>query len=442
MDHKPSTKRNLELVSGSPQVLKPDCGIGRRVQHDVKIPILFVVLCLAITACGGFKDDEMRLSSWVSSPQETDLFESTLATFREQNPEITFDFEPIPGNYSEKLQLMLGTNTAPDVFFLKGMLSPSYMSFGILKDLNPNIEADPNFNRDDFFPSLLEAFEKDGGQYGIPKDFSPYVLFYNKQMFAEAGIDSIPKNWDELVEVATTLTKDLDGDGTKDQYGLVLEPILEMIMPFVYQNGGYFQNPDGSLGVTDEPFLEAVEFYHGLYSSGIATIPTDVGQGWNGDTFGRGKAAMALSGNWLLPFLEVNYPDLEWAIAPLPAGKQKATIAFTTAYAMPKKVKHEEDAWKLVSYLGGKEGMKQWTSQGLALPARRSVAEENGFYDHPVFGVMMEAVAYAKPFQVRFSERGFEEAAVGVQAMFFTEKSPRQSMIDIAKRIEKYKLDK
>ncbi len=84
--------------------------------------------------------------------------------------------------------------------------------------------------------------------------------------------------------------------------------------------------------------------------------------------------------------------------------------------------------------------MKQWTSQGLALPARKSVAKENGFYEHPVFSVMMEAMEYASPFQVKYSERGFEEAAVGVQAMFFTEKSPRQSMIDIAERIEKYKL--
>lgn len=404
--------------------------------------MMLSLLTLSMLSCGGFKDDEMRLSSWVSSPQETDLFEQTLTEFRKKNPEVTFDFEPIPGNYSEKLQLMLGTNTAPDVFFLKGMLSPSYMSFGILKDLNPRIDGDPDFDSEDFFPVLLEAFQKDGGQYGIPKDFSPYVLFYNKAMFAEASIDSVPKTWAELEAVATALTRDVDGDGETDEFGLVLEPVLEMIMPFVYQNNGYFQNPDGSLGITDEPFIEAVEFYHGLYKNGIATIPTDVGQGWNGDTFGRGKAAMALSGGWLLPFLDANYASLDWGIAPLPAGKQRATIAFTTAYAMPKNVKFEEDAWKLVSYLGGKEGMTQWTSQGLALPSRKSVALENGFYKHPVFGVMMEAVEYARPFQVRFSERGFEEAAVGVQAMFFTDKSPRQSMIDIAKRIEKYKLNK
>ncbi len=402
---------------------------------------LFSLFSLLIS-CGGFKDDEMRLSSWVSSPQETDLFEATLQEFRNLNPDIPFDFEPIPGNYSEKLQLMLGTNTAPDVFFLKGMISPSYMSFGILRDLSEDIATDPSFDSEDFYPALLEAFQKDGGQYGIPKDFSPYVLFYNKEMFREAGIDSLPSNWQELEAAATALTKDLDGDGETDQFGLVIEPVLEMIMPFVYQNGGYFQNPDGSLGITDEPFIEAVEFYHGLYRKGIATIPTDVGQGWNGDTFGRGKAAMALSGGWLLPFLKENYPDMDWGVAELPAGKQKATIAFTTAYAMPKAPNYPEDAWKLVSYLGGKEGMKKWTSQGLALPSRRSVAEENGFYEDPVFGVMMRSIEYARPFQIQFSERGFEEAVVGVQSMFFTDKSPRQSMLDIASRIEKYKLKK
>ena len=67
----------------------------------------------------------MRLSSWVSSPSETALFESTIEDFRTTHPEVNFKFEPIPGNYAEKLQLMLGTHTAPDVFFLKGYLAKS-----------------------------------------------------------------------------------------------------------------------------------------------------------------------------------------------------------------------------------------------------------------------------------------------------------------------------
>ena len=404
-----------------------------------KLNHLVLLLLSLLLACADTQDT-MRVSSWVSSPEETHLFESTLDSFRLTHQEVQFDFEPIPGNYSEKLQLMLGTRTSPDLFFIKGYLAPSYMSFKILEPLDSYIEEKIDFELDDFFPSLIQSFQYEGVQYGLPKDFAPYVLFYNEEMFAAAGLDSLPTTWEELYKYAETLTLDLDHDGESDQYGLVIEPTTEMLMPFVFQNAGHFQKPDGTLGITDEPFVEALQFYHGLYTDGVATIPTDVGQGWNGDAFGRGIAAMCYSGGWLIPFLEHNYPDLKWKVAELPRGKEQATIAFTTAFAMPEASAFKDEAWAMMSYLTGKEGMRIWTSQGLALPSRKSVAKANGFYDHPVWGVFMESAAYARPFQIQFSERGFEEMVVAMQAIFYTGADPYTAMNDIKGRIERYKL--
>ena len=72
---------------------------------------------------------------------------------------------------------MLGTHTAPDVFFLKGLVAPSYMSFDILAPLDEYAQPD---DLKDFFPPLLDAFKRNGKLYGLPKDFNPYVLFYSK----------------------------------------------------------------------------------------------------------------------------------------------------------------------------------------------------------------------------------------------------------------------
>ena len=404
-----------------------------------RVHAAFMILVITIVSCQQ-RPKVMRISSWVSSPEETRLFESTLDSFSSQFPLVNYDFEPIPGNYSEKLQLMLGTNTGPDLFFLKGYLAPSYMSFNILEPLDSYIADSETTDINDFYPNLLESFNRDGIQYGLPKDFAPYVLFFNKDLFKEAGIDSVPKTWEELKLISAALTKDLDGDGKTDQYGLVIEPSTEMLMPFVYQNGGSFQNSDGSLGITDPPFIEALNFYHGLYQQGIATIPTDVGQGWNGDTFGRKMAAMCLSGGWLIPFLRSNYPDLNWHVAELPRGKEKATIAFTTAFSIPKSSAYKKEAWEMMNYLTGKDGMRIWTQQGLALPSRRSVAIKNGFYEDPVYGIFMNSASYARTFQVEFSERGFEEMVVAMQAIFFTDKDPGQAMNEIKSRIEKYSL--
>ena len=401
--------------------------------------ILFIAIAIYGMSCNG-RPENMRLSTWVSSPVETELFETVLDSFRKAYPEVLFDFEPIPGNYAEKLQLMLGTNTGPDLFFLKGYLAPSYMSFDVLRPLDDEIANTPDIDMEDFYPNLVQAFNRDGKQYGLPKDFAPYVLFYNKRMFEEAGIDTIPRTWEELITTSKQLTIDKDGDGKTDQYGLVIDPSTEMVMPFVYQNGGSFQNQDGTLGITSDAFVEAVEFYQSLYKSGIATIPTDVGQGWNGDTFGREMAAMCLSGGWLIPFLKTNYPGVDWHVAHLPKGKERATVAFTTAFAMPKSSKYKEEAWTAMNYITGKKGMEIWTAQGLALPSRKSVAEENGFYEDPIWSVFMESADYARTFQVEFSERGFEEMVVAMQAIFYQDKEPRRAMEDIKKRIEKYSL--
>ena len=113
--------------------------------------LAFLLLCMM--ACSPPGSDTMRLSSWVSSPSETAVYETILDNFRAQNPDFNFKYEPIPGNYSEKLQLMLGTKTAPDLFYLKGIVAPSYMSFDVLYPMDradgsgrPSIFTTPFFN--------------------------------------------------------------------------------------------------------------------------------------------------------------------------------------------------------------------------------------------------------------------------------------------------------
>lgn len=400
---------------------------------------LLLAFILSGSACR-FSPESMRFSSWQSSPTEERLIRECLQDFRVKHPEVEFKYEPIPGNYSEKIQLMLGTHIAPDLFWLKGYTSPSYLSFDVLQPLDGFISRDTAFDLNDFFPVFRDAFKKDGHYYGMAKDFNTYVFFYNKKMFADAGIDTVPHNWEALKAFSTRLTLDSNGDGKTDQYGLVIEPVVEMVMPFVFQNEGAFHDSAGELQINEEPFLQALEFYISLYRDGLATIPSDVGSGWNGDVFGRGHAAMAISGGWLIPYLQENYPDLEYGVTFLPAGKRKATLAFSTAYVIPKDAKYPEDAWKLLSYLAGKEGMQKWTALGLAMPTRQSVAHQNGFYEHPVYRVFMESVDFAELYQIRYLERWYDESNATLQAIFYNAKDPRLAMRDLEPRIAKYRL--
>ena len=83
----------------------------------------FIVSCLSIMiftvySCVKIDNEAVRLSGWVSSPIEDKMVQELVAEFEKKHPDIKVNYEPIPGNYMDKIQLMLATNTAPDVFYL------------------------------------------------------------------------------------------------------------------------------------------------------------------------------------------------------------------------------------------------------------------------------------------------------------------------------------
>jgi multiple sugar transport system substrate-binding protein len=381
---------------------------------------IFLVSFLAlITSCIRDKASTIRFSSWQSNPSEKRLTDSLLHCFAKKYPEYKVKFELIPGNYSEKIQLMLGTHSAPQVFYVKDFVAPSYLRYDVLQPLNEYIDRDTSFDKNDFYPQFLNAFTKNGEIYGIPKDFGCYVLFYNIDMFKAAGLSEPPKDWTELEEFSKKLTKDINGDGKTDQYGIVVEPSIDKLMPFVFQNMGSFQDKDGNLTLNKPEFQGALEYYYGLYRKKIATIPTDVSMNNIEEVFGRKRAAMVISGGWFVPQLKDQYKDVNYKVAFLPKGKQMATIAFTVSYSSPKENPLKEESWKLLSYLTGKEGMTVWTSTGIAMPTRKSVASRLDYINHPEYKIFMGSVDFAKVFQVDYNERWFSITQSAMQAIFY-----------------------
>lgn len=117
--------------------------------------------------------------------------------------------------------------------------------------------------------------------------------------------------------------------------------------------------------------------------------------------FGQSKVAMVIEGNWAIPYLTETFPQLEFATAQLPTiNDKKGTMVFTVAYVMNNLAQHKAEAWELISYLTGKEGMQKWTGTGFALPARKSVAKNLGYDQEPMRSPLVVGVSYATPWQV------------------------------------------
>ncbi|BBI35784.1 ABC transporter substrate-binding protein [Cohnella abietis] len=379
--------------------------------------LLMLALALVVSACGSKNNEgaspsstqsnasespkgqvEVTLAGWGSSPEEQDLLKQVLAEFEGKNPDVKVKYEIIADQYMDVIKTRLIGNEAPDLFYLDAFEAPALIEKGVLEPLDGYVT--PEFDIGDFEAPTVNAFKSpDGKMYGLPKDTSTLALFYNKKMFADAGITAPPTTWDEMMSISEKLTKK---KGSKvEVYGLGQAPELARQLFMLKAYGGQLVDDKGLATFASpeaEKGLSLVIDQH--LKAKTAGQPSDVGAGWGGEMFGQQKAAMVLEGNWAIPYIQGNFKDVDFGTAEVPTvNGEKGTMAFTVAYVMNKDSKKKEAAWKLLSYLTGKEGMKTWTSKGFALPTRKSVAAELGYDKDELRGALVAGSSYATPWQ-------------------------------------------
>jgi multiple sugar transport system substrate-binding protein len=345
----------------------------RRKEADMRnyrFVLAALVLLLALSVGGmavAQSAVEIQLMGWSSSPAENTRLQEVIDTFNKNNADIKVKLNQVP-DYDTTLQTAIAGKNPPDVFYVDSFKFPDLLKAGALDNGEGKIEK-----ADDFYPSLRAAFTADKNFYCPPKDFSTLALQVNTDMMKAAGIEKAPTTWDELKAAAQKMT-------TSDQVGIVVPNDFARLIAFVYAAGGSVISEDASKMTINSPESKAaVDFYTGLVAEGYGKKPADLDSGWPGEAFGKGKAAMAFEGNWMIPFLKDNYPDLKYTVVEMPAGpKSKATMAFTVCYGVASAAaggKNQDAAWKLVNYLTGEEGMKAWTDLGLAMPTRASLKD-------------------------------------------------------------------
>ena len=341
-----------------------------------------MVLALAVAGCGGGDDEEaaqvetgevsgtVKLRGW-GNPVEKGLLQQVLKNFKQEYPKINVDYQVIEGDYLAAMTASFSARKPPDVFYVDSSVAPDWIDQQLLEPLDSYIEAN-DFDTEPFFDPLVDTFRgPDDKLYGLPKDWSSLATFTNKQLVEDAGVD-VPTTWEELRSVAQEVK-------VPDGAAICLDDDWARWMPWVFQGGGSFLNEDKTEVTVDSPETkEAFEFWTGLYKEGLVATPEKLGVGWCGEAIGKKKSAIVFEGNWAVPFLDETYPDIDYAIHPLVQGEEEANMAYTVSYSMAADSKNKEAAWVLLSYLVGPDGMKIWTSKGLALPSREDVDPVEG----------------------------------------------------------------
>ncbi|MBC7472810.1 MAG: sugar ABC transporter substrate-binding protein [Candidatus Sericytochromatia bacterium] len=347
------------------------------------LSLMIVSLITLASACTKGKNEKITFSSW-GSIDEINILKPILADFTKKTGK-EVELIHIPDNYFQKLHMMFASDTAPDVIFMNNFTLPVYADSGVLDDLEPMLDKSSKIKKDDFYPQVLEAMKWKGKLYGVPRDISNLLIYYNKDMFDKYKIAYPKKDWtfEDFLQTSKKLTKDTNGDGKSDTYGFSLDKRPLFWLPFIWSEGGDLFNKDlNKFTLGDKESVAGLQFYNDLRNKyHVAPDEKEVGNAKSGQLFSQEKIGMQLSGRWSVPTYRTSL-KFKWDVIPFPKGKNGSIVDVdASGWCVSKASDKKESAWQLVEYLASRDSIKNFSSNGLIVPSRKDVAQSKDFLD-------------------------------------------------------------
>ena len=281
------------------------------------------------------------------------ILEDAIAMFEEQHPEVRVEYVSgiLKDDYSEWLSEQLLLGTAPDIFFVLSEDFNDFAEIGAFKDLEPFVSQDEEFRKEEFYSSAYEYGQYYGAQYALPYECAPKLMFVNKTILDKEGLN-MPDDewtWDEFYEICRKVTKDTDGNGTIDQFGVV-----EYTWKEAFESNGIrlFDERGTECYFADDNVETALLFMEKMerLNSGYVINSRDFDLGnvvFQPMSFSKYRAYKPY------PLSVKKYSGFEWECMPMPAGPKGDNISTldTLLLAMNSKTDREAYAWEFMKQL-------------------------------------------------------------------------------------------
>lgn len=346
------------------------------------------VLALVAAGCTIGGGDEVVTVLVSGDPAELQAYRDVAAAFERGDPGI--DVRLIEVAEREDLILRLSTSIAagdpPDLFLLNYRYYGQFAANGSLEPVEPYLVGSKALSADDFYPEAMEPFRFGGAQTCLPQNVSSLVVYFNRDLFEAADV-TVPADgwaWRQMVTRATELTRDADGDGTVDVYGLGVDPEIIRVAPLVWSNGAELvddtERPTRFM-LSDQAAIEAVQLFLDLRAL-HAVVPTDE-EAESRDLESRfldGELAMLMESRRVTPTLRT-ITDFTWDVAPFPVLARPAGILHSDAYCMTAASDRHDAAWRYLEFALGPEGQRIAAETGRTVPSLVDVANSDAFLD-------------------------------------------------------------
>ncbi len=358
---------------------------------------------------------QVVVSWWHITTQEEQkvVWQQLADEYMAANPNVMIEITVLENEaFKAKLTTVMQSGNPPDIFqSWGGGVMIEYAKAGLLQDITPYLDADGGAWRNTFSPGALAVYSYNGKNYGVPWDMGMVGFWYNKALFAQAGIEAPPKTWSEFLDVvkklkAAGITPIALGAGDK-------WPAMFYWAYLAVRIGGkdaYLNAYNRQGSFADAPFVEAGKKLQEL----IALEPFQ--EGFLGATYGdqatvmgNGKAAMELMGQWAPAVQNANSPDgkgigenLGWFPFPMVeggAGDPGDAFGGGNGFAIGRDA--EPEVIDFVKYLTRAESLMRCAEGGWCIPPVKGA--EVGIKD-PLMKIVQENALKAKYLQLYYDQ--------------------------------------
>ncbi len=334
-----------------------------------KIIIIVVILAIVLGVVFYFASSYLAKKPTVSNEQVTlsvyslwendALFKPIIDQYQAAHPNVKIDYKFQSSiNYRSRVQAQIDANQGPDIYLIHNSWLPIFLRGNYLAEMPKSVMSDSEYGKI-FYPIVASSFSKDGKNYVLPMEVDGLALYYNTEMFKEAGV-VVPKDWQQFSDVAQKLTKK-DPNGRITQAGAAIGMVgnvdhwSDIVGLLFKQNpGSDLERPGNDKGA------EVLQFYTNFVLDSQKKI-WEAAMPPSTQAFYSGKVAMYFGPSWRTFEIRQANPQLKFATATVPqlSSKNVAWASFW-GFGVSRGSAHQAEAWEFLKYLTSAE-----TEQGL-----------------------------------------------------------------------------
>lgn len=342
--------------------------------------VIALVSVLLLQGCGsggssGASGVSLTMTAW-GNPAELKVYQRAIDAYMEKYPDVSVKLVPVPSDgYEQKLLTQLAGGSGSDVFYVGDETMAKLISNQSIEPLSGFLTSGDSFVKADEFAEGLWGAAKRGEEiYGLPVDNNPLLLYYNIDLFKEAGLKSPQEyydagewNWKTFEEVTSRLKE----TGKK---GFVIDSGWSYVISWIWSNGGDMYDAEGNYVMDrNDKVMEAIAYLHKLVADGNMTYAGSLPKGQGNDAmFLSNQVGMVAAGRWMTPMFSEN-PNLHFDYIPYPTntGNKMEPAAIATAYlSLNQNSKQKEEAKKFLTFYVSAEGQKaRLSGMGNAVPS-------------------------------------------------------------------------